>query len=276
MNKSGKVLTVLAILLALFSTVGCNKLRARDQLNKGVNAYKNAKYEEAIEHFKNAVSLDPSLTNARLYLATAYEQQYIPGADSPDNNRYAEEAIAEFKEVLDGNPPKEQKVLSLKGIASLYFNMKKFDESKEYHQKVADLDPNDPETYYSIAVIDWTQAYATRMTARAALGLKPTDEPKDKKVCAELLKSIKEKNEPLVQDGMQKLQKSIELRPDYDDAMAYLNLMYREQADLDCDNPDARKADLKQADDWVDKTMATKKAKAEKAGPSGIVTTQQQ
>ena len=72
MNKSGRVLTVLAVLLALFSTVGCNKLRARDQLNKGVQAYKNAKYEDAIEHFKNAVELDPSLINARLYLATAY------------------------------------------------------------------------------------------------------------------------------------------------------------------------------------------------------------
>ena len=100
MNKSGRVLTVLAVLLALFSTVGCNKLRARDQLNKGVQAYKNAKYEDAIEHFKNAVDLDPSLINARLYLATAYAQQYIPGADSPDNNRYAEQAIEVFKQVL--------------------------------------------------------------------------------------------------------------------------------------------------------------------------------
>src|SRR5271165_2454975 len=89
MNKSGRVLTILAVLLALLSAVGCEKLRARDQLNKGVQAYKNARYEEAIEHFKNAVQLDPSLINAKLYLATAYAQQYIPGADSPENNKYA-------------------------------------------------------------------------------------------------------------------------------------------------------------------------------------------
>ena len=121
MNKSGRVLTVLVVLLALFSTIGCNKLRARDQLNKGVQSYKNAKYEDAIEHFKNAVELDPSLITARLYLATAYAQQYIPGADSPDNNRYAEQAIEVFKQVLAQNPPKEQQIHSLKGIASLYF-----------------------------------------------------------------------------------------------------------------------------------------------------------
>lgn len=272
MNKSGRVLTVLAVLLALFSTVGCNKLRARDQLNKGVQSYKSARYEEAIEHFKNAVELDPSLTNARLYLATAYAQQYIPGADAPDNNRFAEQAIDEFKKVLDSNPPKEQKVHSLKGIASLYYNMKKMDQAREYYSKVAELDPNDPETYYSLGVIDWMETYPGRMEARAKLGLKPTDEPKDKKVCTELLKNIKDKNQPKVEDGIQNLQKALQLRPDYDDAMAYMNLMYRERADLECDNMDARKSDLKTADDWVDKTMATKKAKAEKAGPSGIVT----
>jgi hypothetical protein len=29
--------------------------------------------------------------------------------------------------------------------------------------------------------------------------------------------------------------KAINLRPDYDDAMAYRNLMYREKADVECD-----------------------------------------
>jgi tetratricopeptide (TPR) repeat protein len=270
MNNSGRVLTVLAVLLALLSTVGCNKLRARDQLNKGVGSYKNAKYEDAIEHFKNAVELDPSLVNARLYLATAYAQQYIPGADSPDNNRYAEQAIQTFQSVLQANPPKEQQVHSLKGIASLYFGMKKFPEAKEYYQKVADRDPNDPEAYYSLAVIDWMQSYQADQNARAGLGLKPTDELKDKKACA----TLKDQNAQRVEDGIQNLQKALQLRPDYDDAMAYLNLMYRQRAEYECDNPDARKVDLKTADEWVDKTMATKKAKAEKAGPSGIVTTE--
>jgi tetratricopeptide (TPR) repeat protein len=273
MKKSGRVLTILAALLAMLLAVGCDRLRARDQLNKGVQSYKNARYEEAIEHFKNAVQLDPSLMNAKLYLATAYMQQYIPGADSPDNNKFAEEAIAEFKQVLDANPPKEQKILALKGIASLYFNMKRMDDAKRYHEMVAQLDPNDPEVYYSIAVIDWTQAYQPRLEARAKLGLKPTDDIKDKKTCADLKKAI-DSNQAVVEDGIAKLQKALELRPDYDDAMAYLNLLYRERADLECDNPDARKADLKTADDWVDKTMATKKAKAEKAGPTGIVTTE--
>ncbi|MBV8477665.1 MAG: hypothetical protein JOZ36_13455, partial [Acidobacteria bacterium] len=262
--------------LALLSGVGCNKLRARDKLNKGVQAYKNAKYEEAINHFQQAVDFDPSLLNARLYLATAYAQQYIPGADTPDNNRMAENAIEQFKKVLEMHPGREQQVGSLKGIASLYFNMKKLDLAKQYHEKVAERDPNDPETYYSIGVIDWTQVYQPRMEERAKLGLKP-DEPlngKDKdqkKVCTDL----KQKNWGTIQDGIDNLNKALQLRPDYDDAMAYMNLMYREKADVECDDPAARSADLKMADEWVDKTMATKKVKAAKQpGATGIVTDQ--
>jgi len=63
---------------------------------------------------------------------------------------------------------------------------------------------------------------------------------------------------------MDSLSKALDLRPDYDDAMAYMNLMYRERADLECDDAAARTADLKSADDWVDKTMATKKRKPPK------------
>ena len=54
MNKHLRLLTLAAATLALFSSVGCSKLRARDQLNKGVTAYKNAKYEEAIDHFQQS------------------------------------------------------------------------------------------------------------------------------------------------------------------------------------------------------------------------------
>src|SRR5271167_4057100 len=209
MKICGRVLTVLAVLLVLFSAVGGGKLRARDQLNKGVQAYKNAKYEDAIEHFKNAVELDPTLVNARLYLATAYMGQYIPGADSPDNNRFADSAIDVFKQVLALNPPKQQQIHSLKGIASMYFQEKKFTQAQEYYKKIAELDPNDPETYYSLAVIDWMQAYQPDQKARAELGLKPTEELKDKKACEQL----KEANTQKVDDGIQNLNKAIQLRP---------------------------------------------------------------
>jgi tetratricopeptide (TPR) repeat protein len=272
MNKHIRLLTLAAAMLALFSSVGCDKLRARDQLNKGVTAYKNSKFEEAIDHFQQAVALDPSLINAKMYLATAFAQQYIPGADTPDNNKMAEQAIEQYKHVLEMNAARDQKVNAAKGIASLFYNMKKFDEAKKYNHMVSDLDPKDPDPYYSIGVIDWAVCYQPRMEERAKLGLKPDENlnPKNKdqkKVCGEL----KEKNGPLIQEGIEALSKAIELRPDYDDAMAYLNLMYRERADVECDDLKARQEDLKTADHWVDETFTVKKARAEKQpGPQGI------
>ena len=269
-RNAARVAAVLGLAVVLAGLAGCTKLKARDQLNKGVQSYKNAKYEDAIAHFQKAVALDPKLLNARLYLATAYAQQYIPGADIPENNQMGQQAIDEYKKVLQMDPHNTN---SVKGIASLYFNMKKFDQAKEYHEKAKQLDPNDPEEYYSIAVIDWTQSYAPRQEERAKLGLKPDEPLKDKKVC----EALRERNQPKVDEGIQNLNRALQLRPDYDDAMAYLNLLYREKADLECGNPDARAADLKFADDWVDKTMATKKQKAEKLAQKGggIVTPEQ-
>jgi tetratricopeptide (TPR) repeat protein len=271
MNRSVRALTLVVALLSLFAAVGCSKLKARDQLNKGVQSYKNQKYEEAIEHFKSAVADDPSLTNAKLYLATAYAQQYVPGADTPENIRNAEQAIDEFKKVLESDP---KNINSIKGIASLYFNMKRMDLAKQYYAKAAAVDPNDPEIYYSIGVIDWTQSYQQRMEERAKLGLKPTDDVKDKKTCNELLSKISD-NQANVDEGIKNLDKAMDLRHDYEDAMAYMNLLYREKADFDCANPEQRVADLKTADSWVDKTLATKKAKAEKASNAGGITLDQ-
>ncbi len=258
-----------AVLLAIFSSLGCDKLKARDQLNKGVKAYKDNHYEQAIDHFQQAVQLDPSLINARMYLATAFVSQYIPGVDSPDNLRTAQQAIDEYTKVIDMNPSRDQKVNSAKGIAYLYLNEKKWDDAKKYYRMASDLDPNDPEPYYSVGVIDWTACYQPRMEERAKLGMKPDEhlsaKNKDqKKACEEL----KVKNAPAIQEGIDSLNKAIQLRPDYDDAMAYMNLMYRERADVECDDEAARADDLKTADHWVDETLRVKKAKAEKAAQS--------
>ena len=269
MNKNLRLLTLAAVVLALFSSVGCDKLRARDQLNKGVKSYKDNHYEQAIDHFQQAVQLDPTLINARMYLATAYVSQYIPGVDSPDNLRTAQQAIDEYQKVIDANPSRDQKVNSAKGIAYLYLNEKKWDEAKKYYRMASDLDQNDPEPYYSVGVIDWTACYQPRMEKRAALGMKPEENlnPKNKdqmKACAEL----KVQNASSIQEGIDSLNKAIQLRPDYDDAMAYLNLMYREKGDVECDDLATRAEDLKTADHWVDETLRVKKAKADKAAQS--------
>ena len=44
--------TAAMLALLLITATGCNRLKARDQLTKGVQAFKNARYEEAVNHFQ--------------------------------------------------------------------------------------------------------------------------------------------------------------------------------------------------------------------------------
>jgi len=256
----------------LFASSAGAQSTSGTELALGVQAYEHARYEEAIQHFEKAIAQDPSDVHAHLYLATACAQQYIPGVEDEDNVKFAERAIEQYKQVIDLHPtgtnPLENNLLNaVKGIAYLDLQMKRFDEAKGYYRRATELGPDDPEPYYSIGVIDWTLTYQLRQEERAKLNLKPGASlpAKDRKVCAEL----REKNWANIADGIENLNKALQLRPDYDDAMAYMNLMYRERADVQCEEPVAREADLKTAADWVDKTLACKKAKAEKKeGPS--------
>jgi tetratricopeptide (TPR) repeat protein len=231
------------------------------EVRLGAQAYKGAKFEEAISHFEKAIALDSQNVRARLYLATACAQQYIPGADTPDNIALAQRAVEQYRKVVDLDSSKEQTRSAVKGIAYLTLQMKAFQESRDWYRKAVELDREDPEPYYSIAVIDWTLTYQARQEERAKLGLKAQDRlpEKDVGVCFKL----KDKNWANVEDGIDNLNAALQLRPDYDDAMAYLNLLYRERADVQCEDIAAGEMDLKIADEWVDKCMEVKKLKAD-------------
>jgi len=234
-----------------------DKATARTELNQGVAAYRNARYEEAEDHFRKAIAAEPSLTDAYMFLAATYMEGYVPGSEDPDNIRIGEQAIEQYKIVLFQNPKQTN---AIKSLAGLYLQMKRFDDAKTYYFRLLGLEPEDAESYYSVGVIDWTQTFQPRQEERAKLKLKPEEPLKNKEVCERLRAT----NSTDVAEGIANLSRAITLRPDYDDAMAYLNLMYREKADLECDDPIAREKDLQTADDWVDKTLAVKKVRAEK------------
>ena len=71
----------------------------------------------------------------------------------------------------------------------------------------------------------------------------------------------------MVDEGISALQKAIQLKPEYDDAMAYLNLLYRRKADL-VESAEERDNLLKQADDLVDKVKEVKQKRAEQPQPA--------
>ena len=269
---TNRILVTVAALAALVlggSLAGCKKLEARDNLNKGVAAFKNAKYPDAVEFFARAVELDPTFATARLYLASAYMNQYIPGAESKENLAMANNALENFQKVLEADPKNSTAVES---IASLYYlesqgtskledKLDRLEKARVWYQKLTEVDPTKKEAFYSLGVIAWAKWYPDWNSARSKAGMKP-DAPgplKDKKAKEEL----KAKHGAMLEDAMKNLQKALDLDKEYDDAMAYMNLLYRERADL-ADTAEAYKKDVDTADEWIQKALDTRKIKAER------------
>ena len=228
---------------------------ATKEINTGIDAYKAARYSEAIDHFRNATKLAPCLTMGRAYLATALAQNVVPGLETPDNLKTANESIDDFKMVLLQNP---HDINSLKQVAAVYFSIKKLDDAREWQKKVLVEDPHDWEASYTIGVIDWTQAHQNALTALTEAGMED-DGMGDAKAPLPVLERIKQQNSTLVEEALRYLTQAIEDHPNYDDAMAYLNLVYRRKADIDYQNPALRDEDVAKATEWAQKAMQTRK-----------------
>lgn len=272
MKMSNRILVAAVALAAVVlsgSLTGCKKLEARDNLNKGVAAFKNAKYPDAVQFFTKAVELDPTFATARLYLATAYMNQYIPGAESPENVEMAKNALANFQKVLDADP---KNATAVESIASLYYlesqgtakledKLTRLENARQWYQKLTEVDPNRKEAFYSLGVIAWAKWYPDWNSARIKAGMKP-DAPgplKDKKAREELIT----KHGQMIEGGIASLKRALEIDKEYDDAMAYLNLLYRERADLALSS-EGYKKDVELADDWMQKALDTRKLKADR------------
>jgi tetratricopeptide (TPR) repeat protein len=261
-------LTAALVLACSFGLAGCNKLKARDALNKGVQSYKNGQFDQSIDFFMKAKELDPDLLNARLYLATAYATQYIPGAPSEENVRKGQQAIQEFQEVLQSDP---NNLSAIDGIGSILYQMaatpytpSRFEESKKYHLRHIQLKPDDPEPYYWVGVIDWTLTFRANSDLRSAYNRTTLKKQikDDQPLPPKLRDEFAAKYGATVDEGIQHLKKALTLRPDYEDAMAYLNLLYRQKADM-VTSTEEREALLKQADELVDKVKEIKQRKME-------------
>src|SRR5580704_1533603 len=219
------------------------RMDARKWLNEGVQAYREGQIDQAIVDFQNAKKLDPSLVNAQ----------------------HGDQALQEFRSILGAHP---DSLSAIDGAGSILYNLagtpfdpEKMEESKSYHQKHIELRPGDPEPYYWVGVIDWSLAFRGNGDMRADFNkiakkpVKNTD-PTPPALAAQ----FRQKYGGIVDEGIANMNKAMDLRPDYDDAMAYLNLLYRQKADMELTVAE-QELDVKIADDLVDQVKAIKKRK---------------
>jgi tetratricopeptide (TPR) repeat protein len=255
MRLNRKWLAVLLV-LAVIPLSGCGfmqKLKARDNLNKGVKAFTEMKYDAAAQFFEKSIALDPELEDAQMYLATAYTSQFVPGSADPKSEEMAHKGIETFEKVVANskNPASENSMNAMLSIASLYYQLKNYKESKAWCNRVLKVNPQNADAYYRIAVIDFDDVFEkTGVQGENVEYMTP-----------------EEKTEALanVDEGLSCLNKALEIRPTYFDAMEYQNLLWREKAKFEKD--EAAKAELiHEADMVAQKALALRlKAQEEEA-----------
>ena len=126
-------------------------------------------------------------------------------------------------------------------LAGYYNRQGRFDKTIEALEERAAKEPNNPDAFYTIATYYWDEAYRDFKLKEA------------------------EKRE-YVGKGMTAIDHSLQLKPDYVEAIVYKGLLLRLQANLEKD-PSKQQALLKEATALSEKANAMRKAKATGTAP---------
>ncbi len=236
------------LVLIVVGSGGCtlvNKIRAKNELNETARSYRDGRFEEAEQHAKRALYLDPDNKTAPIFIARVIHQQYKPGVDQPENIAKAREAIDAYKHVLEKDPNNEE---AYKAISVLLAAIKDEKNLRDWISKRAN-DPNQAsekraEAYAILAGKDWdcsfkvTELPDVKVTSTEGGNAKVTyKKPKEQKDF--------DKIQQCVARGLEEAETAIKYDPNNESAWSYKTNLLLEQAKFaDMNGDSARKSEL--------------------------------
>ena len=261
-----KKLCLLAALCLSVASFSCKKIEARMAIRDANQAYEKEDYKAALSAYQKAREIDSSFPDLDRMIGYSEIGLYIPDVKSPENEKHADTAIVELNRYLKKRPDDRvardalinmylnanrtdeaiayfvnylrdhpADLEAVKSVATLYAKKGDFNESLNWYQKITLLDSKNPESFYIFGVVCY------------------------EKVAKNPPADLNEKLS-IVEKGKQALQHSIDMKPDYFESMAYLNLLWRQQALLETD-PLKAQADVAQADQIRNRAVEIIKAK---------------
>jgi len=227
----------IALALLVITSSGCgviNRIRSKNQLNEAARAYREAHFDEAEQHSRRALELDPNNKTAPLFIARIVHREYRPGINTPENMAKARQAIEEYKRLLQNDPKNEE---AYKAVASLLGALKEEDAQRSWivqraNDGNADSDKRS-EAYVVLASKDWhcsneiTDLPANKTTTvdptnnRATVTYKKPKEEKDfqaAKMC--------------VTRGLEEIENAIKFDPHSESAWSYKTNLLLESSKL--------------------------------------------
>jgi len=255
---------VAALVLLAASLTGCDKIKARQEIKKGNEFFKATQYNAALANYQEALRLDPKEARLHKFIGETYMALYQPGSKHPKDLEFAGKAISElqtylkeypndkkvreflvsmylavdryddaigfYQDLLKANPSDSKAMTSL---AAMYFKKGDFQQGLEWEKKRAAMEPGNPEPWVMVGVQAWDRSYHY-----------PDIDP-----------AIRTK---IVSDGMEALQKALQIKADNFDALTYMNLLYREKAKLETDDAKKQEA-IANADKYREQALELRK-----------------
>jgi len=263
-----RIAIVLAVLVVTSSGCGIiNRIRAKNELNEAARTYREGHFDEAEQHSRRALELDPNSKSAPSFIARTIHAQYRPGVNSPENIAKAQEAIQAYQQILQRDPKNEE---AYKAIAYLYGATKDEDKLRSWISARANDSSVDPEkraeAYVVLASKDWdcsfkiTELPANKTTTlnegnRASVAYKKPGDQKEFDAAQSCVKR-----------GLEEIENAIKLDPNSESAWSYktnLLLEAKKLAEMDGKTDQAAELD-KQRDVAQKRTMALSEANQKK------------
>jgi tetratricopeptide (TPR) repeat protein len=195
-----------------------------------VNAYGSEKLNDPSQQepiLKQMIEMDPNEPGNYFVLANVYEQS--------GDYEQAEQLLLKAREVK----PSDSAVYTT--LAAFYNRQGNFDKTMEALHARAAQEPNNPEAYQTLAAYYWEKAYKD-FTVPAADKVK------------------------YIQEGHKAVDKALELKGDYVEALSFKNLLLRAQALIE-KSPAVQQQLLREADKFKNQAEETqKKQRAAGAG----------
>ena len=201
------------------------KQRAMEYLVAAYGPDKLNEPGEAEPILRRMIELDPSEPSNYTYLSRIFEEN--------GDYEQAEQLLVKAQEMKPNDPGVYMT------LATFYNRQGEFDKSMDALKARADKEPDNPEAFYTIAQFYWEKAYRDFTIS---------DADKMKFVLA----------------GNEAIDKAIQLKADYPEALTYKGLLLRVQANLE-KNPDRQQALVKEAATYSERA-AEVQAKQRAAG----------
>ncbi len=245
--RRDRLVVVLALSALLLSGTGCegtiDHLKANFAAKQGNDLYKAQDYQKAVEWYRYSLYLNPELPIAYHNAGLAYMALYKPGSRHPKDVYYSQQAIDHLQRFLrfeaDNEDAKNQ-ILTVflqaeryddaakffeaevkergsdpvvaarlaQVLGMIYAKKGDFDSSLEWYKKRAEIEKDNPEALYTIGVLCWDKVYHAGISMEM------------------------DKRGEMVEMGLDYLRRAADLRDNYFEATAYINLMFREKAKL--------------------------------------------